>query len=61
MNVKKAPNHEQLRHERIDKQHREKRHKRRANESLRRIQTFAKNIRDVDEYTDDLDELYEDE
>lgn len=60
-NSKKTIKYEERRNERIDKGHRHKKHQRRTNESLRRIETFAKNFRDVDEYADEFDDLYEDE
>lgn len=59
--MRKTYHREERRFERIDKGERQKKHQRRANESLRRIQTFAKNFREADNYADDLDELYEDE
>lgn len=59
--MKTIPHHEERRTERINKGNRERKHQRRASESLRRITTVAKNIKDVDEYLDDFDDLYEDE
>ena len=59
--MRKVYHREERRSERIDKGERHKKHQRRATESLRRIQTIAKNFRNGEEYADDLDELYDDE
>lgn len=58
---KKSPHYEERRTERINKGHRERRHQRRATESLRKIRTAARNIEDVDEYLDEFDDLYDDD
>lgn len=59
MAVKKDQYREDRRTERINKGFRERKHQRRASESLRRIRDVAKNIEDADEYFEELDELYD--
>lgn len=52
---------EERRQERINKGFRAKKHQRRAVESLRRITTAAQHTNGIDDFLEDLDELYEDE
>jgi len=52
---------EERRQERINKGFREKKHHRRAMESLRRITTAAQYSKGSHEYLEELDDLYDDE